>query len=211
MRRAKPDNLFQPIRLTRFDRYPRIFSFVKDQLTGVAAPRLLSFGCSTGEEVFTLREYFPQAEIIGIDINPRSITICRRRLARSGDNRIRFELACSGADEPESYYDAIFCMAVLRHGDISGSQPKNCSHLICFDDFEKTVAGLARLLKPGGFLVIRHSNFRFSDTSAAAGFDVVLVVESMKSDEVNLLYDRDNQLLVNCGYSDTVFRKRQIS
>jgi SAM-dependent methyltransferase len=211
LRRAKPANLFQPVSLTRFDRYPHIFSFVKDRLSGVAAPRLLSFGCSTGEEVFTLRKYFPHAEVVGMDINPRSIAVCRKRHARSGDPRIRFELASSAEAEPESYYDAIFCMAVLRHGDAGVSRPENCACLICFDDFEKTVHGLCRVLRPGGFLIIRHSNFRFADTTAAADFDVALAVAPKGQGEATPLYGRDNRLLADCVYHDTVFRKRGAS
>ena len=80
LKRNGAHNLFQPYGTTFVDRYPRIFTFVKDQLANTAAPRLLSFGCSTGEEVFTLRRYFPQAEIVGIDINPRSIAHCRKQL-----------------------------------------------------------------------------------------------------------------------------------
>ena len=39
-------NLFQPYGNTFVDRYPRIFTFVKDQLANTTSPRLLSFGCT---------------------------------------------------------------------------------------------------------------------------------------------------------------------
>lgn len=172
LKRDKPDNLFQPYSLTGFD-HPHIFAFVCDRLSAHSASRLLSYGCSTGEEVFTLRNYFPQAEIVGIDINPRSIHICRKQLERGGATRIRFKLARSPDAEPDGCYDAVFCLSVLRHGELGASHPESCDHLIRFIDFEKTVESLCRSLKLGGYLILRGSNFRFCDTVAAIEFDTV--------------------------------------
>lgn len=206
---TRPDNLFQPSGHTVRDRYPRLFSFVRDRLAEVPVPRLLSYGCSTGEEVFTLKRYFPAAEITGIDINPRSIEACRGKLARRNEPGIRFELAGTPNAEPDSFYDAIFCMAVLRHGELGESRAERCDHLIRFDDFETTVAGLCRVLKPGGYLLIRHSNFRFADTASAPEFDVISCVANDRSLDKNPIYDKDNSLLEGCIYTDSVFRKRE--
>ncbi|HZW26294.1 MAG TPA: class I SAM-dependent methyltransferase [Gallionella sp.] len=203
----KPDNLFQPCSLTVFDRYPRIFYSVKQMLSGVSDPRLLSFGCSTGEEVFTLRHYFPRAEIVGIDINPRSIAVCKKKCARLFDARLRFELTSSTEAEASSHYDAVFCMAVLRHGALGQNRPEVCDHLIRFEDFEKTVSDFCRVLKPGGYLVIRHSNFRFTDTRVAAEFEVVPSDEAWDVRNSSPLYGRDNRLLPDAEDRDFVFRK----
>ena len=107
---------FQPFNTTKADRYPRIFGFVQRALGADSPLNILSFGCSTGEEVFSLRRYFPRAAIKGVDINPGNIAVCRKRLARAGDASISFGVAASTAGEPVAAYDAIFCMAVLRHG-----------------------------------------------------------------------------------------------
>ncbi len=212
LKHDKPENLFQPYSTTKPDRYPRIFAFVRDNLTDVDRPRLLSFGCSTGAEVFTLRQYFPDAEITGIDINPHNIAVCRKWLSRSGDNLIRFEHAGSSENEPDSYYDAVFCMAVLRHGDLgSGNDAKSCAQLIRFADFERMIAGFCRCLKPGGYLAIRHSNFRFSDTEVASGFAAVVSLSGSQLHVGTPLYDRNNQRLVDAVYDDVVFRKRELS
>src|SRR5262245_39665581 len=47
--------------LTWMDRYPNIFSTVEAYFAGNSDLNILSFGCSTGEEVLTLRAYFPTA------------------------------------------------------------------------------------------------------------------------------------------------------
>lgn len=207
--RDNPGGLFQPCGETSPDRYPRIFAFVQKRLSDVSAPRLLSFGCATGEEVFSLRKYFLTAEITGIDINPQSIAICNKKLKRSGDSKIRFQVDSSANAEPEEHYDAIFCMAVLRHGGLGVGRAQRCDHLIRFADFEHLLSGLCRSLKPGGYLVIRHSNFRFSDIPAAAEFDVVFSILHNPEADPTPLYGPDDRLLEHEVYNDTVFRKRE--
>ena len=207
LQQRKPKNLFQPFSTTAFDRHPKIFSFVAERLSDVPSPRILSFGCSTGEEAFTLRKYFPDAEIVGIDINPRNIAICKKKLRKSGDGKIRFELASSSDFEPAEHYDAVFCMSVLRHGGLGTTRPENCSHLIRFEDFERSIAGLCRIVKHGGFFVIRWSNFRFADTDSAPGFTTVYATaEALRADMP--IYGPDNRLLPGVACNEVVFRKR---
>ena len=57
---------------------PTIFSACRDYFDGKQDLKILSYGCSTGEEVLTLRQYFPNAHIIGADINKHSLAICRK-------------------------------------------------------------------------------------------------------------------------------------
>lgn len=207
---AKPENLFTPVGCTWFDRHPAIFVFVRDQLSHIAVPRILSYGCSTGEEVFTLRRYFPKAEIVGIDINPRSIAVCNRKLAKDGDPHVRFELAGSPKRLPEASFDAIFCMSVLRHPELGALKPSLCSQQIRFADFDKTVAGMNLCLKPGGYLIIDGSNFRFSDTVSASGFNAVYSVDASKPRADTPIYGADNKWLQNTVYNDVIFLKRKI-
>jgi len=204
--RRRPDNLFQPSGHTWGDRYEVFFSFVRDQMIGVTTPRLLSFGCSTGDEVFNLRRLFPQADIAGIDINPRSIAVARKRLRKTGDPAITFELSNSAQSLPEAHFDAIFCMAVFRHGDLEASRPDSCADKIDFADFERTVTGMCRCLRPGGYLVLRHSHFRFEDTQAFAAFKPVYRHRNRRG--AVLLYGADNRRVEGALEQDVVFRKR---
>ena len=203
--RRRPSGLFQPFYTTRADRYPVIFQFVQTQLGADSDARILSFGCSTGEEVFSLRGYFPRAAIKGIDINAANIAVCRKRAARQNDGNLRFEVAGSTAAEADATYDAIFCMAVLRHGGLGGAT--RCDHLLRFDDFAATVADFSRCLKAGGLLVIRYSNFRLCDAPAGAGFDAILKVP-LAGGRKSPIFGPDNRLLSGVDYPDTVFRKK---
>lgn len=208
---AKPDKLFQPSAYTSFDRHPALFSFVRDTLPDHGALRILSYGCSTGEEPFSLRHYFPQAEITGIDINPRNIAACRRKQSRSDDARMRFVHAATPQGEPEAAYDAVFCLSVLRHGDLGAHQPATCSHLIRFADFDEIVQALCRCLKPGGYLSIVGSNFRFADSAAAADFETVYRMGGDAPRDDTPLYGADERKLAGAVYNDVIFRKKEMA
>ena len=204
----RPRGLFQPAATTSQNRYPTLFQFVRDNLGDGADRRILSFGCSTGEEVFSLRRYFPIARIKGIDINRRNIRECRKRLARiGGDPGLSFEIAGSAVAEPMGCYDAVFAMAVFRHGGL-GEAPPRCDHLIKFGDFERSVGELARSLKPRGLLILRHANFRFGDTATASAFRRICAARSNSKSAPTPLYGPDDRLLSDGQTDDGVFEKR---
>lgn len=207
LRVSRPANLFQPHNDTFEDRYPEIFSWLRNQIEDSEGVRLLSFGCSVGDEVFSLRSYFPRASIVGVDISRGNISECRRRCTSRGDERIRFVRAGTVDHELDAHCDAVLCMAVLRHGDLGYSRPASCEHRITFEAFDSTVVQLARCLKMGGYLVIEHSNFRFRDSSCAKDFDVEAIRQLPRYDRPTPLYGPDNLLLEDQEYQEVVFRK----
>ncbi len=206
MRRGLVKGAFQSNNDTQEDRYPAIFDFVQAALGAQSAVNLLSFGCSTGEEVFTLSRRFPNATLRGLDINPGNIDICRRRLRERRVRNVSFDRANSTLAEPAESYDGIFCMAVLRDGRLARRQPPDCSALIRFDAFARLLDDFHRCLKPGGLLVIRHSNFRLRDAPIGPRFEVLLSLP-VPPQARSPLYDRDNRLIAGEAYPDAVFRK----
>ena len=160
----------------------RLSSPVAERLSGHAAarlsdntaPRLLSFGCSTGEEAFTLARYCPGATIDALDANPACIAQARRAADHGADqsadrlHRKRIRFLC--ADTPDAVapdqYDAVFCLSVLRHGDLE-SRPALCTALVPFARFAALVAALDARVRVGGLLVLWGCNFRFADTPTA--------------------------------------------
>lgn len=175
---------------------------------GLDCPRLLSFGCSTGEEVFSLRRYFPAAEIVGIDINPWAIAVCRRRLAAvGGDPRIRFVQAANLDGLGAAAFDVIFCMAVFRHADLGAAGISRCDPVLRWADFQSAVAELDRCLAPGGLLAIMLSNFRFKDTATAARFETVFTIDLPSGARDTPLFGPDNRRICDGPYNEAIFRK----
>jgi chemotaxis methyl-accepting protein methylase len=102
---------------TAFNRYPGIFRTIKARMFQKYGPalkggalRVLSFGCSTGEELSTLRAYFPDATIFGCDANSAALQIAKDSARKSA--AILFP---SEARHIQSFapFDIIFAMSVL--------------------------------------------------------------------------------------------------
>ena len=53
------------------NRYGYLFPFVSDMSKAFSlSPKIIvSYGCSTGDELLTLREFYPNASLIGVEIN----------------------------------------------------------------------------------------------------------------------------------------------
>ena len=207
MRVRRPENLFQFRSFTAENRYPEIFSFVRDRLAQVPRPRLLSFGCATGEEVFSLRSYFPAATLVGLDINGHDIRRAEARRRSAGDDRIVFAQRNSAAGEAPESYDAVFCMAVFQHRALRDERIATCEKYIRFAAFDATLAGLSRSLKPGGYLAIRYMNFRFEDAACSSEFAPVLSLAPGETPHPR--FDRHNRRLPSEAERDVVFQKRR--
>jgi SAM-dependent methyltransferase len=206
--RARRAGQYQRDPATRIDRYPLAFRFARDQLEDEAATRILSFGCSTGEEVFTLRRYFPAATIKGIEVDPSRIRTCLGRLRETGDSRISFQCAADTSGEPSASHDAIFCMAVFRDPALDAPATRSTAGYISFGDFERAVADLVRCLKPGGLLFVEHANFRVSDCSSASVLEPVLHADPPRSASRPGLYGRDGYRIDGAEDLALGYRKR---
>jgi SAM-dependent methyltransferase len=198
---------FQPYAYTRPNRYPWLFDFATTQLGADKAVRLLSFGCSRGDEVFTLQSYFPRASIKGLDVNPDNIAHCNQRIAARRAAALSFSTAADTRAEPDASYDAVFCLAVLCCGDLTVERAVCSAPRLHFRDFERVVSDLARCVKPGGLLVLHTTNYRFSDTAASANFEAVFHATSQQM-APDLLYGCDNRLLDGERYLAVGFRRK---
>lgn len=205
-RRALPGR-FQAYSHTLPDRYPWLFEFARANIADSAAAHILSFGCSRGEEVFTLRKYFPAAVIKGIDIEPGNISRCEARARAENAAGMTFAVAADTQAEAAHRYDAIFCLAVLCLGDLTVSGAQRSDPHLYFKDFERVVTDFSRCLRPGGILFLLTTNFRFCDTAVSREFDVVLQADVAQL-APDVLFDVNNKLLPGARYRPAAFRKR---
>jgi hypothetical protein len=189
---------------TREDRYPAIF----DAVCGCLRPEgaeVLSFGCSTGEEPAALAERLPTARIVGADVSSHVLKRARRRYAQR--TNISFVNAAKGRLDQIGPFDAIFAMSVLCRQPETESLP-NCSEIYPFERFEEACSGLDALLRPGGYLVLYNTNYRFTDTAAAIGYEVIDFDDVRESGTVPK-FDIDGSRSYDQIYAHCVFRKNQ--
>jgi hypothetical protein len=133
------------------NRYPEIFDLAARLKPD--AKRILSFGCSTGEELVALRRRFPGSEIVGSEINPRSRRIARRRLATDRGTSVVEPNMVAGT------FDVIFAMAVLQREPhrIVEMGVEDLSAFYPFDRFDSAVRGFAQMLLTGGLLCVANA------------------------------------------------------
>jgi hypothetical protein len=207
--RDPPDGLFQPLAETSENRYPDIFATVAHALTDRPAPRLLSYGCSTGEEAFSLAALIPKARVTGIDINPHNVAVARRRAAVLGGNAPQFICAGSPDAMADGSFDAIFCMAVTRHAQVEANRPLDCSPWLQFDRFDSLMTKFERLLDDGGIFAIWNSHFRFTDSNVAARFTPIFN-RPVNPANPPVYYGPDNRRIDGePNYTQAVFRKQR--
>lgn len=162
---------------TLINRYPNIFGILREMMAARHGPdlggetlRILSFGCSTGAEVLSVRAYFPDAEILGCDINPQALSASVNALEADFAATFRSEPKAIGALGP---YDIVMANAVLC------SYPESARKTSLADDFPFSAfcdlaAPLLQAVKPGGAFILTNANYAFRDIPGADAFEPVV-------------------------------------
>lgn len=206
LERLARGELLQPATNTWTNRHSLLFAATASHLGNVARPRLLWFGCSTRQEVFTLTHYLPRAQINAVDINPACIARARRNARRRSD-WAAINFACASRPDParKACYDAILCLSVLRHGRLEAKLPESCDNIMPFERFAATINQLDHALRPGGLLVLWGCHFRFLDTVVARRYRV-LRVPAVRP-QAAPFYGPDDSRPTARSYSDFLFQK----
>jgi hypothetical protein len=165
-----PGKLHQTTTMTEMNRYPEIFAACRKYFGDKEDLRILSFGCSTGEEVLTLRQYFPTAAIIGAEINPLALAACKKL---DVDERTIFVRSDAKTIESLAPFDAIFCMAVLQRTPhrVATQGVKSLKDLYPFEKFDRQIAELHEYVKTGGLLIVHHTQYFFGDSSVVENYE----------------------------------------
>jgi len=131
----------------RYDRFTRVFSFGMDrrwkaELTSWMAmaigprARVLDLACGTGDLAFAAGARATEGDVLGVDASPVMIELALRRASKEAPRgNVRFTVGdISTLDVPSGSIDAITAGYALRN----------------VPDYARTVAEIARVLKPGG-------------------------------------------------------------
>jgi demethylmenaquinone methyltransferase/2-methoxy-6-polyprenyl-1,4-benzoquinol methylase len=116
---------------------------------------LLEPGCGTGRMSQVLaRVVGPAGRVVSLDISQAMVQACRLRVADLPQVQVR-HAALEDLPIPTPGYDRIICHQVFPH----------------FDDQEKALSRMRRMLKPGGLLLVVHfvSAAEINDTHRKAG------------------------------------------
>jgi hypothetical protein len=194
----------QDTALTCMNRYPGIFSACRNYFNGREDLKILSYGCSTGEEVLTLRQYFPTAFITGAEINKRSLAMCGRRAV---DERIAFVYSDFDTIRRYGPFDAIFCMAVLQRNPhaIKEEGVSSLKKIYPFEKFDRQVGELDLLLKKQGLLVVHYSQYSFGDAGVAAKYEAL--ESGVQDDYILPRFDRNSELVENPAPGKSIYVK----
>jgi hypothetical protein len=163
---------------TSNNRYPGVFRTLQERIAQKAGPglgqgrlKILSFGCSTGSELSSLRSYFPEALLYGCDVNAAALRLASDALQM--DEAVIFE---STPENIKSHgpFDVILAMSVLcRFPESMSRDILDLSTIYPFEDFNRTIGVLSDNLKMDGILCLYNTNHDFARSDVAAEFRAV--------------------------------------
>jgi SAM-dependent methyltransferase len=128
--------LYDPLqKLLGFESYHRQ---LVDQAKLRPGHRILEIGCGTGNLLLLIQRLHPQAEVVGLDPDPKALARARRKAEREVlpvqlDRGFAQKLAY-----PDTSFDRVFSAFMFHH--------------LGPDEKEKTLREVRRVLKPGGSL-----------------------------------------------------------
>jgi hypothetical protein len=187
---------------TEVNRYPDLFEICRDHLSDKTNLRILSFGCSTGEEVFSLGEYLPRAKIVGTDISKWCIKEC---LKKPHNDNFEFLHSKSEQFSRMDNFDAIFCLAVFQHPDNRRESAGPASEYL-FSQFEQQLIMLDTKLRNGGLLFIDNCDFNFFETIVSKKYSP-LNTDRNRILRERPIYDHANNKILDITYTFRVFVK----
>jgi len=190
---------------TRYNRYKEVFEAVRKSVLPAEPEKILSFGCSTGDEPLSLAElWFPKSRILGLDVSDECLVAAREK-TRGVSDRVEIAHSSQAIIDAWAPFDVIFAMSVLCAWP--ASKPlDDISLLYRFDEFERNVGMLGCALKKDGLLVIWNASFRFGDTQAAGDFEPI-PVDGVEESGFVKKFGPDNKALAVQDYPLFIFRK----
>ena len=111
--------------------------------------RILDFGCGAGASTVILARMFPNASIVGIDLDSKLIALAESRTRCFGLNHLTFHSSPSGKELPPELgtFDAVVLSAVFEH--------------LLPDERQIVLRQIWSHLNPGGILFINQTPYRW--------------------------------------------------
>jgi tRNA G46 methylase TrmB len=197
------DSYHQFSNFTLPNRYPDLFKIAQNHFKNHEKPRLLSFGCSTGEEIQSLKSYLPNSHGVGVDINAWCIEQAQKKY---GQADVQFMHSLSQEFEATGEFDALFCLAVFQNPKNRHEKDRVVSEYP-FSQFEAQLKVLDKKLKSGGLLFIDHCDFNFFETSLMPYYTIYPIAKNQALRD-RPLFNKSNQKVVEKHNSFRIFQKK---
>jgi tRNA G46 methylase TrmB len=185
------------------NRYPELFKIAQNHFKNHEKPRLLSFGCSTGEEIQSLKSYLPNSYCIGVDINAWCLEQAHKKY---GQANVQFIHSLSKEFEAIGDFDAIFCLAVFQNPKNRHEKERKTSEYP-FSQFEIQLRILDKKLKSGGLLFIDQYDFNFFETCLMPYYTIYPIAKNQILRD-RPLFNKNNQKVAAQQNSFRIFQKK---
>jgi trans-aconitate methyltransferase len=194
--------MIQTSAATARNRYPKLFEIASKELKETHKPNILSFGCSTGEEVLSIKEYIPNADIVGVDINHRSLAKAHKR-----DVSHQHEFFHYNNDEwqKENHYDCIMALAVFQRSEHREKGRIQSLSSFQFQQFSILISRLDKFLKKDGILILDNADYSFKDLELSKKY-VVSEFDSL-TDKPRPVFSKENIKTSSVSQINRVFKK----
>jgi ubiquinone/menaquinone biosynthesis C-methylase UbiE len=160
-----------------------VHGWLVDQARIQPEQRVLEIGCGTGNLAILIKRLHPDAEVVGIDPDPKALARAQRKAGREA---LSVQLDRGFAEElpyPDAFFDRVLSALMFHH---LGSEEK-----------EKTLDEARRVLKPGGSLHLLDFG------GATARSDGFLARLHQRSERLrNNFGDRIPTLMREAGFAD---------
>lgn len=205
MKIFKSKQIHQTTPFTAMNRYPEIFSACRYYFKDKENIKILSYGCSTGEEVLTLRHYFGNATIVGAEINKHSLEKCR---SLPLDNKITFINSTIKDITENGPYDLVLCMAVLQRTPDTIKQKgiTSLKKIYPFEKFEKQIIELDSYVKKDGLLVVHFSQYYLKDTVVSSKYTAL--GEYNQDYYSSAIFDKESNIIKEPHSRKSIFIKK---
>jgi len=145
-----------------------------------------------------LRQRFPQAEIVGAEINSRSRRIATGKIIHDPAIEVVPPRSIEGS------FDAVFALAVLQRETTKMAEMRveDLTPFYPFERFDKAVGALVARLQPGGLLCVMHAQYPVEASSAATALELLDVSPLMEQP----IFGADGRRMPDAE-ARTIFRK----
>lgn len=133
--------------------------------------RVLDLGCGTATLTLLIKQSHPEAQVTGLDGDPKALQIAKEKVANSGlditlDEGMAFDLPY-----PDNSFDRVFSGLLFHH--------------LAREDKERTLKEVYRVLKPGGELHVADWG-KASNVLARLAFFLVQLLDGFKTTTDNV-------------------------